>query len=402
MLTHINPFDTYSLYIHVPFCTSRCSYCAFYSEVASTVADGLRIYGNRLTEEIGSVVGKLETPFATAYLGGGNPGLLPIGELTGLLDLICRRGPIAEITMEMNPESLRMEHSLLFEHGLSRLSIGIQSMDERHLKTLGRNASVGMNMRAASVIGEFRKTRTFGLNCDLMTCIPGQTIGDAISDIDSVIALFDPDHISLYNLTVEEGTPLAKSVGDGSLHVMDEDGQAKMLQACWRHLKSCGFEHYEISNFSRSRSSRSHHNERYWQLENYIGIGPSAAGTLFISKSTAIRTTGESDLFSYTHQGPFSNYSYEILEEPQLMLETLLVGLRTIEGIDKDAWDRRFSHSFDPLFDEEASLLDSIHPGLFHDTGKRFALGEEGFMILDAIVLRLSRAIGKIQETRPT
>jgi oxygen-independent coproporphyrinogen-3 oxidase len=402
MLNHINPHDIYSLYIHIPFCTSKCSYCAFYSEVISNVVEERKTFGQKIMQELRFIVGNLETPFSTAYIGGGNPGLLPIEDLQGLLDLIGTHGPTGETSIEMNPESLRIEHETLFDHGLDRLSIGIQSMNERHVKTLGRNANISINMRAASIIREFRKSKSFGLNCDLMTCIPGQTIEDAISDIDVVIALFNPNHISLYNLTVEEGTPLADRVDNGTLQVMDEDGQAEMLQACWDHLKSRGFEHYEISNFSRDKAGRSHHNERYWRLENYIGIGPSAAGTLFKSDSQALRTNGVNNLHAYVDKAPFTTYTYEILDERQLMLETLLVALRTREGIDKRVWNRRFSYDFQMLFRDRVSYLSTIDPYLFSDTEVRFSLTEKGFMVLDAIIIHMSEALEICKDTEPT
>lgn len=393
MLEIISPENDYSLYIHVPFCTTKCSYCAFYSEVSQKTGDNSTLYGEKLIAELRAVVDRLGTPFTSVHIGGGNPGLLSIEQLTTILDVVSQFGPSAEITIEMNPETLSLEHGILFEHGLNRLSIGIQSMQARHLATLGRNTSVDMNRKAAHVITSFRKDHRFRLNCDLMTCIPGQSIPDALTDIDDVLSIFQPDHISLYNLTIEEGTPLARNVGAGRLQVMDKDGQAQMLQSCWNHLHANGFEHYEISNFSVDRAHRSHHNERYWRLEDYIGLGAGAAGTVSMYDGTAIRTTGIANLHRYIDQPSFSTYDFEPLSKHELMIELLLVGLRTADGIDRHRWHHWFSADFPEGMIRMVEDIEQRIGGLFILDEHHLALTEKGFMVLDSLVYQLSETL---------
>jgi coproporphyrinogen III oxidase-like Fe-S oxidoreductase len=137
-------------------------------------------------------------------------------------------------------------------------------------------------------------------------------------------------------------------------------------------------------------------------LENYIGIGPSAAGTLFKSDSQALRTNGVNNLHAYVDKAPFTTYTYEILDERQLMLETLLVALRTREGIDKRVWNRRFSYDFQMLFRDRVCYLSTIDPYLFNDTEVRFSLTEKGFMVLDAIIIHMSEALEICKDTEPT
>ena len=390
MVSYLQVDQDYSLYIHIPFCTTKCSYCAFYSEEIRRTTTAIDSFAAVLTEELRTVVAHLEKPFSTVFIGGGNPGLLSIEQLISLLRIVKTHGKPHEITIEMNPESLSLDHSLLCEEGVDRFSIGIQSLQEKHLNTLGRNSTVAVQKRAFSIINELKKSYDFRLNADLMTCIPGQSIADAISDIDTLIDTIDVDHISLYNLTIEEGTPLAKSIGNNTLHVMNEDEQSEMLQSCWDRLALHGFDHYEISNFSRGKVNRCLHNERYWKLDQYIGLGPSAAGTIITEHGNAVRSTGVADVHTYSNSGPFSSYRFEMLHQSDLMVELLLVGLRTSDGIDIVAWNKRFSTDFDALFAQAIKRFAELSLPLIQRNTSHFALTEAGFMILDAIVYQMS------------
>ena len=331
-------------------------------------------------------------PFETVFIGGGNPGMLPVSFLVELVSAVTSIGKPTEFSMEMNPESLQESHSRVFEAGLDRLSMGIQSMQDRHLKTLGRNTDRHKNQKGLARAKELQDTYGFRLNCDLMTCIPGQTITDACTDIDELVNLVVPDHISLYNLTIEESTPLARRVADGRLVVLDEDRQADMLESCWDHLSTQGYFQYEISNFSTEKASRCLHNERYWRLDEYVGIGPSAAGTV-VSEGQAVRTTGAADVHRYAREKAFSTYGIYPLTPVESMNEHLLMGLRTSDGIEKDAWSKRYGHRFDELFSERIGLLARHGQGLFTNSNERFALTRAGFMLLDSIVLHLSQTL---------
>jgi len=346
------------------------------------------MYEKVLLQELKAIVDIRKAPFETVYIGGGNPGLASLTALTEILEMIHSLGTPKELSIEMNPESLHGGHAQLFEQGLSRLSIGIESLAVNHLRTLGRHATRETNLRAMNLANEFHKSYPIQLNFDLMTCIPGQTIADALSDIDTLIDLSAPEHISLYNLTVEEGTILAKEVANGTLQVIDEDQQAEMLSACWAHLAQLGYNQYEISNFSTTAATRCKHNERYWRLQDYIGIGPSAAGTI-----GNIRTTSDATIETYRSAPSFASYTLETMDRLTLMNEQLLMGLRTSDGIDKDAWYKRYGINFDQLCKAEMAFLEQQNPVLIHNTEKNFALTSSGFMVLDAIVLKLSQAL---------
>ncbi|OHD30373.1 MAG: hypothetical protein A2Y31_03940 [Spirochaetes bacterium GWC2_52_13] len=380
-----------SLYVHIPFCHAKCSYCAFFSEVPPS--NGIdNLFLDRLLEEVAQVTMARSVPFETVFIGGGNPGMLPVSFLAELVSTITSIGKPLEFSMEMNPESLQDAHSLLFESGLDRLSIGIQSMQDRHLKTLGRNTDRQKNLQGLARAKELQDTFGFRLNCDLMTCIPGQSIADASTDIDELVDLVAPDHISLYNLTVEESTPLAQRVAGGSLVVLDEDRQADMLESCWDRLAALGYFQYEISNFSTEKATRCLHNERYWRLDEYVGIGPTAAGTVAMS-GQSVRTTGAADIHRYTKEDAFSTYGIYPLTIAESMHEHLLMGLRTSVGIEKDAWSKRYGYRFNELFSERIVLLERYGERHFEDSKERFALTRAGFMLLDSIVLHLSQAL---------
>ncbi|MDY0372362.1 MAG: radical SAM family heme chaperone HemW [Sphaerochaetaceae bacterium] len=384
----IDPYRPFSLYIHFPFCQTKCSYCAFYSEETRRDSPSISMYEKVLLQELKAIVDIRKAPFETVYIGGGNPGLASLTALTEILEMIHSLGTPKELSIEMNPESLHGGHAQLFEQGLSRLSIGIESLAVNHLRTLGRHATRETNLRAMNLANEFHKSYPIQLNFDLMTCIPGQTIADALSDIDTLIDLSAPEHISLYNLTVEEGTILAKEVANGTLQVIDEDQQAEMLSACWAHLAQLGYNQYEISNFSTTAATRCKHNERYWRLQDYIGIGPSAAGTIGNN-----RTTSDATIETYRRAPSFASYTLETMDRLTLMNEQLLMGLRTTDGIDKEAWLARYGVNFDQLCEAEIAFLEQQDPVLIHNTENNFALTSSGFMVLDAIVLKLSQAL---------
>jgi oxygen-independent coproporphyrinogen-3 oxidase len=345
---------------------------------------------DRLEQEIRTYATRLGRPFDTIFIGGGNPGCLLPGQLETLLEAATPFGPPAECTIETNPETFTPAFFPLLERRLvTRLSMGIQSMDDRMLEKLGRNARRKDNMQAILLATEARRLFGTDLSFDLMTCIPGQTEEDALADIDELVSLADPGHLSLYCLTVEEGTRLAKTIAEGTLAVLDEDGQQRMLASCWNHLSSLGFRHYEVSNFARDDGSRCLHNLHYWNLDSYIGLGSSAASTLLLEGS-AVSVIQNQDLATFARTQPFCGYETETLDATGHLEEFLLMALRTDEGIGKTAFSRRFGRRFDALFSKPISTLDR---SWFIDGNERFSLTEAGMFVLDDIVLRLAMAI---------
>ncbi len=255
------------LYIHIPFCVKKCAYCDFYS----TFADDILIDNcvSALKREITKWGGKLNRPIDTVYLGGGTPSLL--GErIIPLLDTVRQCFDVtddAEITAECNPSGDTSFLHFAKAAGVNRLSVGVQSGNDAMLKSLGRAHTVS---DAKKYISAARNEGFDNISCDLMICLPDSTAESLSEDIDFILSLC-PEHISAYMLKIENNTRFAK---EGVLPLNDDIQANQYLYMCER-LKEAGYSHYEISNFARS-GFESRHNMKYWQLDDYLGIGPDA------------------------------------------------------------------------------------------------------------------------------
>lgn len=376
-----------ALYLHIPFCTTRCSYCAFYSEPRPSWKGFQERYVARLEQEITDVVQETGG-FETIFIGGGNPGSLTEVQLSRLL-VAAKSIRCSEVTIEMNPETFSESYFPLFEKKLvTRLSMGIQSMDDSVLRQLGRNATVEDNLRAIALAKKAHDLYGIDLSFDLMAALPGQSIKMALQDIDTVVSLSDPSHISLYCLTVEEGTELARRVSQRELKVWDDDGQMVFLQNLWNRLGRLGYEHYEVSNFARE-GRYCKHNLMYWNLDTYLGLGSSAASFLQ-SESHAWHYSQKEDLHSFAEGTLFGGYEKEWIGSDQLVEEYLMMALRTNRGIEKNLFKARFSLDFDSLFSKTVPQLD---PLWYKNTPHLFVLSQVGWMVLDEIVLRLALQI---------
>lgn len=378
-----------ALYIHIPFCTTCCSYCAFYSEEEASWLPYREKYVQRLETELEAVTSSYPSGFSTIFIGGGNPGCLTYTQLHTILSLAQLKGKSQECTIEMNPETFtRSLFPLFAEKLVTRVSMGIQSMDDGVLSTLGRNARRSDNLRSIELAREASQEYGLDLSFDLMLCLPGQSMEMAISDIDEIMSLASPTHISLYCLTVEEGTDLSEKVSKGILPVLDEDGQEAFLWGVWDHLKSLGFRHYEVSNFSRD-DKLCRHNLTYWNLDSYLGLGCSAVSALRDGPNLQHFSQNQA-LFAYSHDLPFSGYSNEALTLTEHLEEYLMMALRTDVGIDKSLFEKRFSRSFDNYF---STVIETLDFSWFISSEQSFSLTEIGFMVLDEVVLRFAMAV---------
>ncbi len=343
----------------------------------------------RLETELEAVVSASGRGFLTIFIGGGNPGCLTYAQLNSMLSLAQSKGKASECTIEMNPETFTRALFPLFADKLAtRLSMGIQSMDDGVLSTLGRNAKREDNLKAIALAKEAHDQYGVELSFDLMLCLPGQTLAMAIADIDEIMALANPSHISLYCLTVEEGTDLSEKVSSGLLPVLDEDGQEAFLWGVWNHLRALGFRHYEVSSFSRN-DRVCKHNLTYWNLDSYVGLGSSAVSALRTGSSLHHFSQNQA-LVGYALAVPFSGYSGETLTLSEHLEEFIMMALRTDIGIDKPLFSLRFSRSFDKFF---SSVIETLDPSWFVSTEQSFSLTEIGFMVLDEVVLRFAMAV---------
>ena len=390
MLDWFSPSNDLSLYIHVPFCRSKCAYCGFYSTCA-TSDDG---FYHKLSEELRIVAEWRQAPFDSIFFGGGNPAMLQVEQLLSLVNLACSNGKPVECSIEMNPETLSEAHRVLFEQGANRLSVGIQSFDESLLSVLGRNATLRDNLNALQHAASIRDKTGAALNFDLMTCIPGQSVGQALADIDRLVETVKPDHISLYGLTVEEGTPFARLVESKVLEMGDEETQADMLYACWERLADHGYDHYEVSNFALKGTMNRYcrHNLRYWDLQPYLGLGPSAAGTA-VQDNHLIRFRGFEDTGTYAESSAFSQYEREDLNKKEELEEYLIVALRTRWGISKARFIARFGMDFDTIFAKAVAGIKKSGKSLIDDSPYVCSLTESGWMVMQPILLELAACI---------
>lgn len=308
-LPPLAPLDSVSVYVHIPFCRSRCSYCNFYFETTrspSMIERTLRA----IALEAESYSRALGVPrAATIYLGGGTPSIIEPTRLARFLNELRPHfapgdGRPPEITVEANPESVDdgFLHALRGA-GVTRLSMGIQSFDDALLATLGRRAR---SREVSAALDAIERSWDGLVSADLISGIPGQSMAQIAAAVDE-LARREIDHVSLYALAIEEDTPLAQSVAAGRIRMADGEAQDELWLEGARRLESAGYEWYEISNFarraSRGRALRSQHNMAYWRYLPYIGLGPGAAGTLPTPEGGRVRITNR-DLFRYLSAAP--------------------------------------------------------------------------------------------------
>lgn len=360
-----------SLYIHIPFCTKKCDYCAFYSKKAENKI--IDEYFSILMKELQEIKKEYERPFYTIYIGGGNPALLGYDRLLTLLKSATEYGKSAETTVEVNPENLTPDIFSLYPYA-DRISIGIQSMHSSVLKTLGRNSTLEDNYKALKLLSH----SPFTFNADIITAVPNEKIYETLEDIE-IVSSFDPKHISFYCLTMEENTPIIKKY-----RPIGEEKEREFLSCGWNKLKELGYEHYEISSFAKN-NKRSKHNSLYWQLGQYIGLGPTAES--FLGYTTGVTMRNTETIEDYLKNPDFQ---CEEISREETIESYLLTALRTKIGIDKKEYSSRFSSSFDEDFKERIPLIDN---SFYINNEDSFSLTEEGFLVLDRIILTLAMAI---------
>ncbi len=367
-----------SLYIHVPFCTTKCSYCAFYSVPCIGRTEEreaqMMAYVDRVVSEIQAVNEKMgHRPYKTAFIGGGNPGCLGAELLGRIAEAVCQNGRPGEFSTEMNPESLSEDYFPLFKKYFTRLSMGVQSLDRKALTFLGRNADLDQTRRGLGLSQRLHRETGCTLSYDLITCLGPWH--DELKDVEELTQTYPSDHLSVYALTLEEGTPLYRLDPD----LPDSDGQYEILSRIWDHLEKAGFEHYEVSNFARP-GHRCRHNCRYWSYRQYVGLGPGAASTAFGADGSVTRFSFRSDVRSYISQGLFDGCQVERLDRLEALEELVLMGLRHRGGLDVSRLDE--------LAGTPTGLGCADLPGLglggFYMEGQFLVPDDNGLMTADA------------------
>ena len=360
-------------YIHIPFCARKCAYCDFLSAPAS--AETMERYVECLKEEIRAAAEGLRENYqaATVFFGGGTPSILPGRLLCSVLEELYRQLPVeagAEITVECNPGTLTEEKLSAYRAaGVNRLSIGLQSADNRELKALGRIHTYEEFLESFELA---RRKGFRNLNVDLMSALPGQTREGWLSTL-SRVAELGPEHISAYSLIIEEGTPFYEKYREGAPgHTLlpDEDTDRLMYEDTKEFLREKGYERYEISNYARPGFA-CRHNLSYWERTDYKGFGIGAASLL-----GHVRYTNGSDLAAYL-KGNFSYESVLPLSRKDELEETMFLGLRKSEGI-------ILTEQMKDIYGETLERLQ--REGLLERQGERIFLTDRGIDVSNCVL----------------
>jgi len=358
------------VYLHIPFCVKKCGYCDFYS----VTEEGLKKnYVTALLEHIreyGKVCGGYTVD--TVYIGGGTPTCLGPKLLGRILQDVKTKFPVAddaEITVECNPESTdKKVLDAMKKQGVNRLSFGVQSAHDEELKAIGR---VHTFAQAETAVRLAQERGFSNISLDLMYGLPGQTKEMFLDSLEKCLAL-RPSHLSCYGLRLEDTTPMGRKAPA----LPDDDAQADLYLAMCDRLRAFEYEHYEISNFAKP-GCRSRHNCKYWDLSEYIGLGPGAHSYMNGRRFSFIR-----DIKAYINREDVMRDEEEIASY-QRQGEYLMLRLRTADGVDFMELERLYNINAAPY---EAALQALVEQGLTEHVSTRWRLTEKGFLVSNRII----------------
>ncbi len=375
------------IYIHIPYCKSKCIYCDFYSRAAHS-PDWHR-FCKALIMEFESRISEIppDSGSFTIYIGGGTPSLLPPFEFKFLMNSITTllgdrhpRIPIIEATIEVNPDDVTPELCRCWrESGVTRVSMGVQTLSDTELHIIGRRH----NAQRAREAFETLRSEFSNISLDLMFGLPKQTIDSLDHTLDSFIKM-RPEHISAYSLMYEERTALWRLRDLGKIEETDEDLNVRMFEMISEKLNNAGYERYEISNYSLP-GFRSRHNSSYWKGSPYIGLGPSAHS--YDGAITRRWNIADINLYMERIENGGEYSEKEILGFEELREERIMTSLRTIEGLSLQRYEASFgSTRLQRLLNAAAPFLQS---GSLIIDEKNLRLSETGVMISDEIISSL-------------
>ena len=391
----LNPATApFGIYLHVPFCVRKCRYCDFvtYAGRSALIPD----YVDALIGEIEAVPRRWSgalPPISSVFWGGGTPSLLApahFARIHAALERVFgwRDGrDHAEITIEANPETVDRDYWLAArDAGISRISLGVQSFQPAGLRALDRDHDA---TRAIRALDAARAAGIADVSFDLIFGWDGQTLAEWQADLSQTIALA-PDHVSLYALTIEEGSALFADIARGRVRPPDDDAQADFYEAATDRLAAAGYEGYEISNWARRGAgdppgmNRSHHNSLYWRNGEYLGFGVGAhshfRGQRF-GNGRMIRRYIEA-----IRAGNHTTALSETIDPATAMAETMMLGLRLAEGVSRAAFRRRHGIALDTIYGAQLTALAPL--GVLIDMGDRLALTTRGRLVANEILVR--------------
>ena len=367
------------IYIHIPFCKSRCKYCDFFS---TTHLEKRAQYVAALLEEWRMRAHEVKEPIHTIYIGGGTPSMLDDSSLQMIIEAIRRESSLnstaiseplqgdeamlQEITMEANPGDITLERAQAWRKmGINRLSIGVQSLDDELLQLIGRRHTAE---QARKAVATAQAAGFDNISIDLMYALPSQTMEQWQKDVAEALQM-GVQHISTYGLIYEEGTVLMTLLDHGVIEAVDEDTEMQMYDYLVEQLAANNFEHYEVSNFALP-NRQSIHNSSYWNNTPYIGLGAGAH-----SYDGQVRQWNISDLDTYIAQAMAHQLQpeKEVLSEEQRHTERVMLGLRTNSGIGIDEIDRSKAQPY-------------IAQGMLIEKDNRIVATTKGYHILNRII----------------
>jgi len=375
------------LYLHIPFCRRKCPYCAFASRQGEeTDADA---YAELLLREM--LLASRESlplrPLESVYFGGGTPSLLSPQQAARILEQADRLFGIAEgaeITLEANPGTVDYRKLMDFRNtGINRLSLGVQSFDDRMLVTLGR---IHTSRQAREAFRNSRQAGFDNIGIDLINSLPGQTLESWRDDLEQALALA-PEHLSIYGLTLEEGTPFADRYSGNSPLLPDDDLSADMFELADSILSEADYEHYEIANYARP-GFRSRHNSGYWRRDGYLGLGVGAHSFL-LEGEFGVRFGNSSDLDEYgatISGGKLPRRDITRLSRADALAEFMFLGLRMADGVDFVEFRRTFGAGIEQVFGKELEELSC--QGLLLGNGKTVRLTLQGMLLSNQVFSR--------------
>ena len=343
---------TASLYVHIPFCKKKCDYCDFFSigerDRIGKSKDLSDSYIEALLKEALAYVRIYKiTSWNSIYVGGGTPSLLSCEQIfrlvSGLKNMVSGSSP-SEITVEMNPDDVRSDFlASCKKAGVTRISMGIQALDDKALSSVHRGSSVKTIMDALFVL---KKNWQGRLSVDFMAGLPSHTYKSFESQFEILDAFDNIGHVSLYTLTLEENTPLYRNIENGDVE-FSYDKADKMWLKGRNLLEKRGFLQYEVSNFAK-KGFESLHNQAYWLQRDYVGVGAGASGTIYdFDKKSALRWTNTKSIPAYISgvNSGLPERSIENLDGKTLEFEFLMLGFRMLSGVSESVYERRFGSS---------------------------------------------------------
>jgi oxygen-independent coproporphyrinogen-3 oxidase len=375
------------LYLHIPFCLRKCGYCAFNSQ--DLLNTDLNDYVALLIEEIQLVPAAIiqHQQLDSIYFGGGTPSLLPPEQVALIIKKAAQifgLSPNAEITLEANPGTVNHVRLAAFRSaGINRLSLGVQSFDDNFLECLGRLHDAN---QARSAFEDSRKAGFENISIDLMYALPTQNIIQWQTDLQQALIL-SPEHLSIYGLTVEEGTSFSRRYHFDSPERPDEDLSADMFEMADDLLTAAGYKHYEIANYARP-GYRSRHNSGYWLRDGYLGLGVGAHS--FFKDGNGVRISNVDTLKEYRDElaaGRLPRLDNQCLTRDEAMEEFMFLGLRMADGVALDEFELKFGCPCRSVYGTVIDELVSLDLLLCHEN--RLCLSRRGMLLSNQIFSRL-------------